>query len=114
MKIINQTKNTILAQEAVVANTVFKRIKGLLAKKDFQQGEALILNPCNSIHTLFMRFPIDVIFLDRQNKVVKVIPGLNPWRFSGVCFSARLCVELPVGTTHSNPTSPGDTLSFIS
>jgi len=57
VKITNQTKNTVLAAHAAVADRLFKRIKGLLGKKGLGEGEALIIRPCNSIHTFFMRFP---------------------------------------------------------
>ena len=113
MKIVNLTKNTVLAENAIVANTVFKRIKGLLGKKEINIGQALILKPCNSIHTLFMRFPIDVVFVEKRNRVVKIISCLKPWRLSGIYLTARLCIELPVDTIRSNLTSAGDTLSFI-
>ncbi len=72
VKIINKTKNTILAEEAYIADTVFSRVKGLLGKQSLDEGSALIIKPCNSIHTFFMRFPIDVFFVDRNNKIVKI------------------------------------------
>lgn len=113
MRIINKDKNTILAEEAVIADTVLKRIKGLLGKKGLKSGEAIILEPCNSIHTFFMRFTIDIVFVDKQNKVIKAISGIKPWRITGVYFPSRLCIELPPGTIKSTLTSYGDTLLFI-
>jgi hypothetical protein len=113
MEIINKTRDTIIARQAVKADTLLRRMIGLLGRREFSQGEALIIKPCNSVHTLFMRFPIDIVFLDRQNKVIKLIPYLKPWRLSSLHISARLCIELPVGTIHSHPISLGDIFIFV-
>jgi uncharacterized membrane protein (UPF0127 family) len=112
MKIINKTKNTILAQEVILANTLFKRIKGLLGRKEFYPPEALILEPCNSIHTFFMKFPIDVVFLNKQNIVIKTLSFLKPWRLSGIYFTSFRCIELPAGTLKATSTEIGDYLFF--
>lgn len=112
MKIINKTKNTVLAQNTVVADTVFRRIKGLLGRKDFIKGEALVIKPCNSIHTFFMQFPIDVLFVDKHNQVIKVISSLKPFRLTYIYFDAAFVIELPVGTTQSTFTYKGDILSI--
>jgi len=112
MKIINKTKNTVLAKNAIVADTVFKRIKGLLGRKDFIEGEALIIKPCNSIHTFFMRFPIDVLFVDKHNQVIKLISSLIPARLTYIYFNSAFVIELPTGTAQSTFTSKGDTISI--
>lgn len=113
MKIINQTKNKILAQEAIFAHTPWQRIKGLLGKSEFKVGQALILKPCNSIHTFFMRFPIDVLFVDQDNKVIKALTQIKPFRFSGIYFSAVLVIELPAGIIQATATAASDTLALV-
>jgi uncharacterized protein len=113
MKIINKTNNNILADKATIANTAFSRMKGLLGRKEFPKGEALILDPCNSIHMLFMRFPIDVVFMDKNNRVVRAISSIKPFHFSPIYFKAKLAIELPVGTILSTSTRAGDDLSLI-
>lgn len=113
MKIINQTKDKVLAEEVFVADTVGKRIKGLLGRKEFSYPEALILKPANSIHTFFMRFPIDVLFVDKSNKVIKKICCFRPFRISLVYFQSRLVIELPAGVVQASFTSEGDFLKFI-
>lgn len=113
MRIINQTKNTILAEEVILANTAFKRMKGLLGKKEFMRGCALILKPCNSIHTFFMRFPIDVLFLDKNNRVIKAISSLPPYRLTRVYLNSGFAIELPSGIIKLSSTQEGDTISFI-
>jgi uncharacterized membrane protein (UPF0127 family) len=105
MRIFNQTKNVLLADEAITADSVFKRLKGLLGRKEFKKGEALILQPCKSIHTFFMRFPIDVLFVDKHNKVIKSIAHLEPFRFTRLYVNAAFVIELPEDTIRSSLTS---------
>ena len=112
MQLINKTKNTILAEYAVVADTPFKRIKGLLGKNDFKLGEALILKPCNSIHTFFMRFPIDVLFVDKENRLIKTTSLLPPFCLTPIYFRAHFAIELPAGTIQFTSTQEGDIISF--
>ena len=112
MQISNKSKNTILAKEVIVADTLFKRIKGLLGKKTFQQGQALIIEPCNSIHTFFMRFSIDVLFVDKENKVIAAISALASFRLSPIYFKAALVVELPTGTIQATSTQINDLLTL--
>ncbi|MFH1442005.1 MAG: DUF192 domain-containing protein [Candidatus Omnitrophota bacterium] len=112
MKIINNTKNTILAEEAYIADTVFTRVKGLLGKQSFDEGSALIIKPCNSIHTFFMRFTIDVVFVNSNNAVVKILPKIAPNKISGVYFKAYFAIELPAGTVEKTSTIIGDLLEF--
>ncbi|MEK6727828.1 MAG: DUF192 domain-containing protein [Candidatus Omnitrophota bacterium] len=111
MQIINNTKNTVLAENAAVADTILKRMKGLLGRKDFKEGEALILKPCNSVHTFFMSLPIDVVFVDSNNKIVKTISVMPPFRLSRIYFKASLAIELPAGTIAKTTTKSGDFIS---
>jgi hypothetical protein len=112
MRIINKTKNTVLAEDTIIADTFFTRIKGLLCKKEFKKGQALIIKPCNSIHTFFMHFPIDVLFVDKHNQVIKVISSLRPTRLTPIYFNSAFVVELPTGTAQSTLTSKADTISI--
>jgi uncharacterized protein len=112
MKIINLTKGIILAEEAVIAETFFARIRGLLGKKEFMAGQALVIKPCNSIHTFFMRFPIDVLFSDKNNRIIAATPALAAFRISRVYFNAAYVVELPAGVLKTTSTSVGDLLEI--
>ncbi|MDO8488677.1 MAG: DUF192 domain-containing protein [Candidatus Omnitrophota bacterium] len=113
MRLINQTKNTILAEDVFIANTLFKRIKGLLGKKVFLPNQAIILDPCNSIHTFFMRFSIDVIFVDKDYKVIKIIPQLNPNKISRIYWHASRVIELPSGMLNLTHTQAEDQLQLL-
>jgi len=113
MRIINQTKNCLLAEEAVIAETFFKRSKGLLGKKNLPTGQALVLMPCNSVHTFFMRFPIDIAFIDKYNKVVKIIPLIPPFRITPVYFNAHFAIEFPAGTLEADNLKEQDKIEFV-
>ncbi len=108
MKIINKTKNTILAEEVMVADTPFSRMKGLLGNKEFSKGKAVLIRPCNSIHTFFMRFPIDVLFVDRGNRIIKAISTIKPFRLTPIYLKANFTVELPSGTIQATSTQEND------
>lgn len=112
MRVINLTKNSILAENLSIANTPLKRIIGLLNRKEFKRGEALLIQPCQQVHTFFMRFPIDLLFLNRENRVIKLIKNLKPQRISKIYFKASSCLELPSGTIELTSTQEGDLLSF--
>lgn len=113
LKVTNTSKNTVLADKAEVADTFLKRLIGLLRRKSLSQGEALILIPSNSIHSFFMRFSIDVLFLDKSGRVIKALVSLRPWRLTKVYFKAHLTIELPAGTIEKTSTQEGDTVTIL-
>jgi len=113
MKVTNSSKNTILADKAKVAEGFFARLIGLLNRKSLNQGEALVLSPSNSIHSFFMRFTIDAIFLDKAAKVIAALPSFKPFRLSGVYFNSHTVIELPADTIRITRTEPGDTIQIL-
>jgi len=112
MKVINLSKNTLLADKAGLANTFSKRLIGLLSRRSLEKGEGLILSPSNCIHSFFMRFTIDVIFLDKNSAVVGVLLSFKPFRFSPIYFNASSAIEVPEFTISSTHTQPGDKITF--
>ena len=90
------------------ATTLGSRFKGLLFHKKPITKEGLLLKPCNSVHMCFMRFPIDVVFLDSSNKVVKVVSDLKPWRIVPPVSGAHAALELPAGTVKAREICVGD------
>lgn len=97
-----------IADKLVVARTVFARMKGLLGRDSFVEGEGLLLRPCMGIHTFGMKFPIDVIFLDKDNRVVTTRENMAANRMSSVHFSATGVLELPAGTLTGLRIAVGD------
>lgn len=111
LQVSNLDRGTVLATCLEVADSGPKRNKGLLGRKGLVSGGGLWIIPCESVHTFFMQFPIDLIYLDRANRVKKVRDSVPPWRLSA-CLSAHSILELPAGTIRSTQTQPGDTLNF--
>jgi uncharacterized membrane protein (UPF0127 family) len=95
----------------MVADTSATRNVGLLKYKGLNPGEGLWIVPCQSVHTFFMKFPIDLVYLDKRRLVRKVRNAVPPWRISG-CFWAHSVLELPAGIVAETETRPGDQLSI--
>jgi hypothetical protein len=83
---------------------------GLLGRRSLAGDEGLLLTPCTSIHTFFMRFPIDILYLDREQVVVKAVRALRPFRFSACLRGSRSTLELPAGAIEASGTQVGDRL----
>lgn len=112
LQVRNLTRNTVLATGLEVAGSGASRRKGLLGRDRLAPGEGLWIVPCESVHTFFMRFPIDLVYLDRQHRVRKVRHAVGAWRLSA-CLSAHSILELPAGTALASKTQRGDTLELI-
>jgi len=110
VRVVNATRNLVLAERAELASGPWQRMVGLLGRDRLEEGEGLILQSCNAIHTCFMRFAIDVIFLDKQGRVVRLFPEMVPFRFSPLVFRAHSAVELPAGTIARSGTEVEDHL----
>lgn len=108
----NLTKGTVLADNAMPADTSGKRRTGLLKHTSLEAGEGLWIKPSEGVHTLFMRFAIDVIFVNRKGVVVKLRPNMVKNRIS-LCLRANSVVEVPVGVIASTGTAVGDQLEFV-
>lgn len=80
-----------------LANSFYERLKGLMFTKENEAGEGMLIEPCNSIHTFFMQFSLDVAFLNKQNKVIKIIRDIKPWRMTWIIWEARKVLEVPAG-----------------
>ena len=102
----------MLAGRAERAGSFWLRAKGLLGRKQLLEGEALILERCKSVHMFFMRFPIDVVFCNEANEVVRICSELHPWRISPYVAKADYVVELPAATAAVKELQVGDRLLF--
>ncbi len=111
-RVMNLTRNTLLADQASRADTFMERFKGLMGVEDLALGHGLQIAPCTSIHTFFMKIPIDALFLDASLQIVDVCHAMAPWRVSRVYFEAKSVLELPAGTAAASKTVAGDRLSF--
>lgn len=111
IRVLNRTRDAVLATSADVAGTSEKRREGLLKKTGLNPGEGLWIAPCEAVHCFFMKFTIDVLFLSKDLRVVKARPRLKPWRVSG-SLRAHSTLELPEGTIEATGTQAGDQLEF--
>lgn len=112
MRIRNVTRGTELARQARAARSSWSRLIGLLGRSSLREGEGLLLEPCNAVHMFFMRFAIDVVYIDKQRRVVKLVERLRPFRVSAAFRSAHAALELPVGAIAASGTQGGDQLAF--
>ena len=111
MLVRNLTKGTLIATNAAAADTSAKRRTGLLKHESLPQGEGLWIVPTEGIHTFGMKFPIDVLFLSRARKVIKMRPNMGRRRIS-LCVWAHSVLELPAGVIDATGTTRGDRLEF--
>ena len=81
-----------------VADGIWTRFKGLMGRKELREGHGLLLLPCSSIHMMFMRFPIDAVFFDRDWIVLQIEEHLQPWTGLASCRGAYACLEIPAGS----------------
>ncbi len=107
----NQTRGTVLADRADIADTASARNRGLLKHSGLEAGEGLWIVPCEGVHTIGMKFPIDVVFLNRKRKVVKIRRTMGKWRFA-LCLRGHSVLELPAGMCETAQTSVGDQLEL--
>ncbi|HEX6287996.1 MAG TPA: DUF192 domain-containing protein [Herpetosiphonaceae bacterium] len=111
-RIVNTTRGTVLASRAEWARSFWARLRGLMFRSSLPDGGGLIIEPNSSVHTFWMRFPIDVVFVDRQNRVVGLTPAMPPNRPYAGARRARSTIELPAGVIAATNTQIGDTIAF--
>ena len=107
MEIQVQVDGRALCERCTVATNPLRRMQGLLGRKRLEHDEGILLRPASSIHTAFMRFPIDALFLDDEGRVLRVASDLKPWRAAG-CRGARAVLELSAGESERRGVRPGD------
>ncbi len=113
MQAINRTRQTVLMNQGSIAQTPLARLRGLLGHPPLRPGEGLLLKGEQAVHTVGMGYPIDVLFLDRQGKILHLIPSMRPLRFSPFILRAAAVLELPAGTAIQTNTEIGDQIELI-
>lgn len=108
VRIVNTSRGAVLAERAELADSFWARGRGLLGRASLPVGEGLVLVPASSIHCIGMAFPIDVLHLGRDGRVLKVVHNLRPNRLGPLVWRSHSVVELPVGTAMAAGTEPGD------
>ncbi len=109
--VLDKTKDTVVAKDVRVAGGIWSRFWGLMGRRALPEGSGLLLTPCSSVHTFFMRFPIDVLFLDRERRVVKLVPAMRPFRMA-LGGGGREALELGAGEAARAGVEAGDLLEI--
>ena len=110
IQVANLTRGQTLVTAGRVADNSWTRLRGLIGSKRLATGEGLLIVPCSSVHTHFMSYPIDVIYVNRAQEVVGIDQRLRPWRFGRFYRHVRFVIELPAGTAAATGTQVGDQL----
>ena len=109
--IVNVTRGTTIARHIDIAASFWARAQGLIGRADLPADHALVLHPCNSVHALFLTFPLDVIYLDRDDRVLRVF-CLRPWHVGPIVWRSRTVIELPTGTAARTEIVAGDLIAW--
>ena len=113
MKLLIKYNGKILSNDILLAEDFMSRLIGLMFKAKIEGADGLMIDPCRSIHTFFMRYSIDVVFISQKNSVVKIIRDLKPWRLTWIYWRATKTLELPAGNLPQD-LKVGDQLEVIS
>jgi uncharacterized protein len=113
LKLINKTNNIVICENVMVADTYFKRLKGLMFTKSLPEQNALHIVPCNEIHTFNMKYSIDVIYLDDKNSILAIDEDMKPGKIGKHVKNAVSVVELPSGKVKKLEVKIGQTVTFI-
>jgi uncharacterized membrane protein (UPF0127 family) len=111
-RVRNVTRDTLIGDDVRTASTSAERRTGLLKHNRLEEGAGLWIVPCEAVHTFFMKFAIDLIYLDRKRRVRAVRRAVAPWRIS-MCLPAHSVIELPPGTIDRTETEKGDELELL-
>ncbi len=106
VRVVNRTRDAVLAERAELATSPWARFWGLMGRRDLPSGAGLVLQPGGGIHTWFMRIPIDVVHVGKNDVVTHVLRAIEPWRFGPLFVGGKRAIELPAGAAAL--TQPGD------
>jgi len=104
------SKYTLLAHGRLAANP-WARLRGLIGVRQLTEGDGLLIKPCHGVHCMFMSMPIDVVYVDRSDRVVAVDKAMKPWAIGKIYSQSAYVVELPTGSIEATNTQPGDQLA---
>ncbi|GIW17664.1 MAG: hypothetical protein KatS3mg064_0821 [Tepidiforma sp.] len=110
VRVVNTRTGNVVADRVAVADSFWSRFRGLMLRRTLEPGEGLLIQPCSSIHMLFMRFAIDAVFMDGDGRVLRVARRVRPWVGLAAARGARAVIELPAGAAEE--LAGGDLLRF--
>jgi uncharacterized protein len=107
-RLVDAARGTVVAERVRRARNAWERLVGLVGRKSLEPGEGLWLDPCNGVHTFGMRFSIDLLVLDEDGRVLRIVTRLSPWRVSAPSRGGKSVVELPAFTLGKSALAAGD------
>jgi uncharacterized membrane protein (UPF0127 family) len=114
IRVVNRTRGTVLGDRVRLADSLVRRMRGFLFRREPEPGEGILLTPCQAVHMIGMRYALDVVLIDEGGTVVATHPHLRPWRWTPIHRAALHALELPAGTISDTDTRTGDALSWAS
>lgn len=111
-RVTNATRGVVLADHSARASNMLTRGVGLIGRRSLPADGGLIIQPCNSVVSFFMRFAIDVVFVSGDSRVLHMIHAMPPWRTSKIVRGSKMVIELPAGRLVDTNTSAGDTVTI--
>ncbi|HEX3031369.1 MAG TPA: DUF192 domain-containing protein [Bacillota bacterium] len=112
-RLVNRDNQQVVASDLELAYTFFSRLKGLMGRPSLAPGHGLEIRPCNSVHTCFMRFELDLLFLDANRRILHLERAMRPWRLSRIVKGAVMVIELPAGTIAAAGCKEGQLLELL-
>jgi hypothetical protein len=113
VRIVNRTRDSVMGARVGLADSYWDRVRGFLRKPEPDHGEGLLLSPCRAVHAFGMKYPLDVVFLDRHGRVVALYAPLKPRRLTAWHPRAKYALELPQGTIAASGTQAGDHVVWL-
>jgi uncharacterized protein len=110
VRVVNRSRDEVLAERAELATSFWARFWGLMGRRELPPGGGLVLQPGGGIHMWFMRIPLDVVHVDKRDRVTHVLRGIKPWRFGPLFVGNKRAIELPVGA--ADRTFVGDEIAI--
>jgi len=110
LKVENLTQGTTVVERGRIADNAWTRFKGLIGVRELAEGDGLAIIPCSGVHCMFMSIPIDVVYVDKEDRVVALDANMKPWAVGRMRRGVRYVIELPTGTIARTRTRTGDQL----
>lgn len=108
----NVSRGTVVIDRGRLAANPWTRLRGLIGVRELAEGDGLLIKPCHGVHCMFMSIPIDVVYVDKTNRVIAVDRAMKPWAVGKVYRQSDFVIELPIGTADRTQIQPGDELKI--